>query len=56
MLQNIGVIEIAIVLVLLVLFVGGSRLPIFGRGLGQAKNEFKRGLTDSDETKPAAHK
>lgn len=54
MLQNIGMTEIIIVLLLLVLFLGGSRLPIFGRGLGQAKKEFKKGLSEEGESRSTA--
>ncbi len=50
MFQNIGFTEIAIILVIIVLFVGGSRLPIFGKGLGQVKGEFKKGFSDETET------
>ncbi len=37
-----------ILLVILVLF-GGSRIPTLARGLGKGITEFKRGLKDRDE-------
>jgi sec-independent protein translocase protein TatA len=56
MLQNIGLTEIVIILLLVVLFIGGSRLPIFGRGLGQAKTEFKKGLSEDDGKQSSSKK
>lgn len=37
-----------IVIIALVLF-GGSQIPKLARNLGQAQNEFKKGLTPSDD-------
>jgi sec-independent protein translocase protein TatA len=54
-----GKIEIIgiVVLAILLLFVGGKKLPEFARGLGKTKSEFKKGLNgDDDEVaeKPAS--
>lgn len=44
---------IVLALILLIAFgVGAKRIPEFARSLGQAKNEFKRGLKDSAEPVP----
>ena len=46
--QNLGVVEIAIILfVVLLLF--GARLPGAARSLGRSLVEFKKGLRDADE-------
>jgi sec-independent protein translocase protein TatA len=55
---NLGSPELRIVLgVVLVLF-GGSKLPKLARSLGQAQNEFKQGIkegsVEDDETEPKA--
>ena len=39
---------IVILIVILVLF-GGAKLPKLARSLGQAQNEFKRGLKDGSD-------
>ena len=41
--------ELLIVLLLALLVFGGSQLPKLARSLGQAQNEFKRGLAESTE-------
>jgi sec-independent protein translocase protein TatA len=56
-----GKIEIIaiIVLVIVLLFVGGKKLPEFARGLGQSAKELKKGFrdgADDEETKPVAKK
>ena len=38
--------EILVPLALLVVFFGGSKIPQLARSLGQAQNEFKKGLRD----------
>ena len=44
-----GPMEWVIILVVLLLF-GGSRIPTLMRSLGQGLNEFKRGLKDGDSS------
>ena len=43
---NIGPLEIIIVLVVVLVLFGGSQLPKLARSLGQAQNEFKKGLNE----------
>jgi len=52
---NIGLPELAIILVIVLLLFGASRLPKLGKSMGQGIKGFKEGLnesvTDDDETK-----
>ncbi|MDQ3805579.1 MAG: twin-arginine translocase TatA/TatE family subunit [Acidobacteriota bacterium] len=45
----IGTQELLIVLVILLLIFGGSRLPQLAKGLGKSIREFKQGATGADE-------
>lgn len=49
--MNLGKLEIVllIVLVLVVLFVGGKKLPELARGVGQSAKELKKGFREGDE-------
>jgi sec-independent protein translocase protein TatA len=38
-----------IVLLIIVLLFGGSKVPELARSLGKAKSEFKRGLEEGEE-------
>lgn len=42
-----------VILVLAILF-GASRLPLLGRNFGQGIREFKKGLSESTEDEPGA--
>ncbi len=44
--MNLGGPELLIVLVVVLVLFGGSKLPKLARSLGQAQNEFKSGLKD----------
>jgi sec-independent protein translocase protein TatA len=46
MLGNLGFTEIAILLLILVLFFGAKRIPEIGASIGKGIKEFKRGLKD----------
>jgi sec-independent protein translocase protein TatA len=43
-------IDAAVILVIVLLFVGPKKLPALGKGLGQGMREFKEGITG--ESKP----
>lgn len=52
---NLGAPELLIVLIVILVLFGGSKLPKLARSLGQAQNEFKRGVHDDpadDELDP----
>ena len=46
MLGNLGFTEIAILLLILVLFFGAKRIPEIGASIGKGIKEFKRGLKE----------
>ena len=45
--------ELLIVLFIILLLFGGTKLPSLARGLGQSVKEFKKAARDDDEDKPA---
>ncbi len=53
---NIGLPEMAIILVIVLLVFGANRLPQVGNALGKSIREFKRGMAGEEErpTPPAA--
>ncbi len=52
MLGNLGFTEIAILLLILVLFFGAKRIPEIGASIGKGIKEFKRGLSDKAAEEP----
>ena len=51
--MNVGVPELLIVLAVVLLLFGSTKLPKLARSLGQASNEFKKGVDEgatSDDT------
>lgn len=46
---SLGAPELIIVLVVILVLFGGSKLPKLARSLGEAQNEFKKGLQTSDD-------
>jgi sec-independent protein translocase protein TatA len=55
---NLGPTELLIVLLVVLVLFGGAKLPKLARSMGQAQNEFKRGLNegakdDAGDSKPA---
>ncbi len=47
--MNFGPTELIIILVIVLLLFGGSKLPKLARSLGQAQKEFKKGIDDGSE-------
>jgi sec-independent protein translocase protein TatA len=45
--MNFGVTELLIVLAVVLLLFGSTRLPALARSLGQARREFQRGERDA---------
>ena len=45
---NLGAPELLIVLAVILVLFGGSKLPQLARSLGKAQSEFKQGLKESD--------
>jgi sec-independent protein translocase protein TatA len=43
-----------IILILVLILFGGSQLPKLARGLGSAQREFKKGLEEGADEKPAS--
>ena len=52
MFGNLGFTEIAILLLILVLFFGAKRIPEIGASIGKGIKEFKRGLKDEQSGEP----
>ena len=46
---SIGAPELIIILIILLLVFGGTKLPKLARSLGQAQKEFKDGLSENSE-------
>ena len=52
---NLGAPELIIVLIVILVLFGGAKLPKLARSLGQAQNEFKKGIQDgnADDGEPS---
>ena len=54
--MNLGPTELIIILVIVLVLFGSTRLPKLARSMGQASKEFKKGInegdTSPDEDKP----
>ena len=48
-LQNIGPWQLLIVVAVIALLFGGSKIPELARSLGKAKGEFKKGLAEGEK-------
>ena len=44
-----GIWQMVIVLVIVLLFFGGKRIPTMMRSIGQSVTELKKGITDADD-------
>jgi len=51
---GLGVPELLLILVIVIVVFGGSRIPELGKGLGEGIRNFKKGMRgdDDDEKKP----
>jgi sec-independent protein translocase protein TatA len=49
--MGLGMGELVIILLIVVLFFGGRKLPQLGASLGESINNFKKGLKDDDTDK-----
>jgi sec-independent protein translocase protein TatA len=49
----IGTNEIWIIAIIVLVLFGGSRIPMFAKGFGEAIREFKKSLGGEEEAKPA---
>jgi sec-independent protein translocase protein TatA len=52
--MNLGTPELLIILVIVLLVFGGAKLPKLARSLGQAQNEFKKGIDEGEDEAAAA--
>ncbi len=50
---GIGTQELMVILIIVFVLFGGSKLPDLARSLGRSIKEFKKGVGDSDEDKPS---
>ena len=55
-LQNIGPWQLLIVVAVIALLFGGSKIPELARSLGKAKGEFKKGLAEGEKEEEEAEK
>ena len=46
---RIGLSELLVVLIILLLLFGASRLPAIARAIGQSIKEFKKGISKKDD-------
>jgi len=53
---NIGPMEVAIVLIIVLLIFGPKKLPELGRSVGSGLKEFQSGLRNHSESKPESGK
>ena len=52
--MNLGAPELIILLIVILVLFGGAKLPKLARSLGQAQNEFKKGIQEgaADDAEP----
>ncbi|HVP57756.1 MAG TPA: twin-arginine translocase TatA/TatE family subunit [bacterium] len=51
---RIGTTEILLIIVAILILFGGKRIPELMRSLGSGVREFKKGMTEGEEQKPAS--
>ncbi|MCZ7535976.1 MAG: twin-arginine translocase TatA/TatE family subunit [Acidimicrobiia bacterium] len=50
--MSLGAPELGIILLIVLVIFGGSKLPKLARSLGQAQKEFKQGLAEGEKNEP----
>jgi sec-independent protein translocase protein TatA len=53
---NLGMTELLLILGIIILLVGASRLPEIGKGLGQGIRGFRTALSDEEKPEQASSK
>ena len=53
---GLGGTELIVILIILLVLFGGSKLPSLARGLGQSMKEFRKASKEEEEEKPADSK
>jgi sec-independent protein translocase protein TatA len=48
--MNLGPTELIIILIIVLVLFGSSRLPKLARSMGQASKEFKKGMNEGDSS------
>ena len=48
--MNLGPTELIIILVIVLVLFGSTRLPKLARSIGQASKEFKKGMNEGDQS------
>jgi len=56
MFGSLGLPELLVILVIVIVIFGASRLPQLGRGLGEGISNFRNGLRNPDEKKAVEEK
>lgn len=56
MFGTLGLPELLVILVIVIVIFGASRLPQLGRGLGEGISNFRNGLRNPDEKKAVDEK
>lgn len=56
MFGSLGMPELLVILVIVIVIFGASRLPQLGRGLGEGISNFKNGIRGTDEKKAVEEK
>jgi sec-independent protein translocase protein TatA len=51
--MNVGPLELLIILAVVLLLFGSTRLPKLARSMGQASKEFRQGLKEGGQPDPA---
>jgi sec-independent protein translocase protein TatA len=56
MFGSLGMPELLVILVIVIVIFGASRLPQLGRGLGEGIQNFRNGLRNAEEKRAAEEK